>query len=133
RAGHQRIFEAMLKLADRGEAIDVVTVTSALQDSKHLEEAGGVSYLTEVAGSVPTAANINYYSKIVEEKALLRRLIRTATEIVTDTFTRVDAVEDVINEAEKGILEVSGRKNRGSYKANKDDINEVTYKIEQIH
>src|SRR5690625_3862719 len=114
RAGHQRIFEAMMQLADRGEAIDVVTVTSALQDSKHLEEAGGVSYLTEVAGSVPTAANINYYSKIVEEKALLRRLIRTATEIETDTFTREDADEDVLNEAEKGILEVSGQIGRAS-------------------
>jgi len=133
RAGHQRIFEAMLKLADRGEAIDVVTVTSALQDSKHLEEAGGVSYLTEVAGSVPTAANINYYSKIVEEKALLRRLIRTATEIVTDTFTREDAVEDVLNEAEKGILEVSGRKNSGSFKAIKDVLIDVYDNIEQLH
>src|SRR5690625_2381187 len=133
RAGHQRIFEAMLKLADRGEAIDVVTVTSALQDSKHLEEVGGVSYLTEVAGSVPTAANIGYYSKIVEEKALLRRLIRTATDIVTDTFSREDAVEDVLNEAEKGILEVSGRKNSGAFKSIKDVLIEVYDNIEQLH
>lgn len=133
RAGHQRIFEAMLKLADRGEAIDVVTVTSALQDSKHLEEAGGVSYLTEVAGSVPTAANIGYYSKIVEEKALLRRLIRTATDIVTDTFSREDEVEDVLNEAEKGILEVSGRKNTGAFKSIKDVLIDVYDNIEQLH
>lgn len=133
RAGHQRIFEAMLKLADRGEAIDVVTVTSALQDSKLLEEVGGVSYLTEVAGSVPTAANIGYYSKIVEEKALLRRLIRTATDIVTDTFSREDAVEDVLNEAEKGILEVSGRKNSGAFKSIKDVLIEVYDNIEQLH
>ncbi|HLR53000.1 MAG TPA: replicative DNA helicase [Candidatus Avamphibacillus sp.] len=133
RAGHQRIFEAMMQLADRGEAIDVVTVTSALQDSKHLEEAGGVSYLTEVAGSVPTAANIEYYTKIVEEKAVLRRLIRTATDIVTDTFTREDEVDDVLNEAEKGILEVSGRKNSGAFKAIKDVLIDVYDNIEQLH
>lgn len=133
RAGHQRIFETMLRLSDRGEAIDVVTVTSALQDTKHLDEAGGVSYLTEVAGSVPTAANISYYSKIVEEKALLRRLIRTATDIVTDTFTREDEVEDVLNEAEKGILDVSGRQNSGSFKSIKDVLIDVYDNIEQLH
>lgn len=133
RAGHQRIFETMLRLSDRGEAIDVITVTSALQDSKHLDEAGGVSYLTEVAGSVPTAANISYYSKIVEEKALLRRLIRTATDIVTDTFTREDEVEDVLNEAEKGILDVSGRQNSGSFKSIKDVLIDVYDNIEQLH
>lgn len=133
RAGHQRIFEAMLQLADRGEAIDVVTVTSALQSSNHLEEAGGVSYLTEVAGSVPTAANISYYTKIVEEKATLRRLIRTATDIVTDTFSREDEVDDVLNEAEKNILEVSGRQNTGAFKEIKDVLIDVYDNIEQLH
>lgn len=133
RAGHQRIFEAMLQLADRGEAIDVVTVTSALQSSNHLEEVGGVSYLTEVAGSVPTAANISYYTKIVEEKATLRRLIRTATDIVTDTFSREDEVDDVLNEAEKNILEVSGRQNTGAFKEIKDVLIDVYDNIEQLH
>ncbi|WP_223805839.1 replicative DNA helicase [Ornithinibacillus gellani] len=133
RAGHQRIFEAMMRLADRGEAIDVVTVTAALENSKNLEEAGGVSYLTEIATSVPTAANIGYYSRIVEEKAVLRRLIRTATDIVTNSFDNEDAVEDVLNEAEKGILEVSGRQNSGSFKQIKDVLIEVYDNIEQLH
>lgn len=132
-AGHQRIFEAMMRLADRGEAIDVVTVTAALENSKNLEEAGGVSYLTEIATSVPTAANIGYYSRIVEEKAVLRRLIRTATDIVTNSFDNEDAVEDVLNEAEKGILEVSGRQNSGSFKQIKDVLIEVYDNIEQLH
>ena len=133
RAGHQRIFEAMMRLADRGEAIDVVTVTAALENSKNLEEAGGVSYLTEIATSVPTAANIGYYSRIVEEKAVLRRLIRTATDIVTNSFDNEDAVEDVLNEAEKGILEVSGRQSSGSFKQIKDVLIEVYDNIEQLH
>src|SRR5699024_8908607 len=133
RAGHQRIFEAMLKLADRGEAIDVVTVTSALQDSKLLEEVGGVSYLTEVAGSVPTAANIGYYSKIVEEKAILRRLIRTATDIVTTTYENEGDIDEILNEAEKNILEVSSRQNTGAFQPIKDVLIDVYDNIEKLH
>ncbi|MFD2209474.1 replicative DNA helicase [Virgibacillus halophilus] len=133
RAGHQRIFEVMLKLSDRGEPIDLLTVTAALKDSKLLEEVGGVSYLTEVAESVPTAANIGYYCRIVEEKALLRRLIHTATDIVTSTFAKEDEVDEVLNEAEKNILAVSGKKNAGAFKAIKDVLIDVYDSIEQLH
>lgn len=133
RAGHQRIFTAMMKLADKGEPIDVVTVTTHLKNAKQIDEVGGVSYLSEIAGSVPTAANIEYYSKIVEEKALLRRLIRTATDIVSSGFEKEDEVGDVLNEAEKNILEVSGRKNSGAFKAIKDVLIDVYDNIEQLH
>lgn len=133
RAGHQRIFTAMMKLADKGEPIDIVTVTTYLKNVKQIDEIGGVTYLSEVAGSVPTAANIEYYSKIVEEKALLRRLIRTATDIVSSGFEKEDEVEDVLNDAEKNILEVSGRKNSGSFKAIKDVLIDVYDNIEQLH
>src|SRR5699024_9611340 len=68
RAGHQRIFQTMTTLSDRGEPIDLVTVTTLLSSDQVLDEVGGVSYLTDLASSVPTAANISYYSKIVEEK-----------------------------------------------------------------
>ncbi|MDY0404142.1 replicative DNA helicase [Virgibacillus sp. 179-BFC.A HS] len=133
RAAHQRIFEAMLKLSDRGEPIDVLTVTALLKDNKLLEEVGGVSYLTEVAESVPTAANIGYYCKIVEEKALLRRLIHTATDIVTSSFEKEDEVDEVLNEAEKKILAVSNRQNAGSFKSIKDVLIDVYDNIEMLH
>ncbi|WP_373894362.1 replicative DNA helicase [Virgibacillus natechei] len=133
RAGHQRIFQAMMSLADKGEPIDVVTVTTHLQNQKTLDEAGGVAYLSEVAGSVPTAANIEYYSKIVEEKALLRRLIRTATDIVTSGFEKEDDVETVLDEAEKNILEVSSRQQTGAFKTIKDVLIDVYDTIEQLH
>lgn len=133
RAGHQRIFQVMMQLSDRGEPIDLVTVTTALSNTKVLEEVGGVSYLSDLANAVPTAANVGYYTKIVEEKALLRRLIRTATDIVTESFTKEDEVEEVLSEAEKNILEVSNRKNASSFKNIKDVLIEVYDNIEQLN
>src|SRR5690625_4672922 len=133
RASHEVIFEAMYELFEKGEPIDVVTVTTMLSNSKKLDIAGGVTYLTDLAGSVPTAANIDYYSQIVEEKALLRRLITTATDIVTSTFAREDNVEEVLDEAERSILEVSGRKNVNAFKPIKDVLINVYDNIEQLH
>ncbi|WP_112182574.1 MULTISPECIES: replicative DNA helicase [Paraliobacillus] len=133
RASHQRIFQVMMQLTDKGEPIDLVTVTTALSNAKLLDEIGGVSYLSDLASAVPTAANIGYYNKIVEEKALLRRLIRTATDIVTDGFSKEDEVEEVLSEAEKNILEVSNRKNASAFKNIKDVLIDVYDNIEQLH
>ncbi len=133
RASHEVIFEAMYKLFEKGEPIDIVTVTTLLANSDKLDIAGGVTYLTDLASSVPTAANIDYYSKIVEEKALLRRLISTATDIVTKTFSREDEVEEVLDEAERSILEVSSRKNVNAFKPIKDVLIDVYDNIEQLH
>ena len=133
RTSHQRIFGAMLKLSDKGEPIDLVTVTTALSNEKVLDEIGGVSYLSDLANSVPTAANIDYYSRIVEEKALLRRLIRTATDIVTTSYDKEDEVDGVLNDAEKSILEVSNRKNSSAFKDIKDVLIDVYDNIEQLH
>jgi replicative DNA helicase len=133
RASHQRIFEVMLTLSDKGEPIDLVTVTTALSNNKVLEEVGGVSYLTDVANSVPTAANIMYYTKIVSEKSTLRSLIRTATNIVTTGYEEEDDLEDVLNSAEKDILEVSQRKNSSAFKSIKDVLIDVYDNIEQLH
>lgn len=120
RASHQKIFEFMLKLNDKGKAVDLITVTEELAAAKILEDTGGVPYLSELAASVPTAANIEYYAKIVEEKSILRRLIRTATTIASDGYTREDEVEALLGEAEKSILEVSGRKNVSAFHNIKD-------------
>src|SRR5699024_1170281 len=133
KAAHQRIFEVMTRLSDLGEPIDIVTVTTELTNKKILEEAGGVSYLTALAESVPTAANIGYYCKIVEEKALLRRLISTATNIVSSTYGMEDEVDQALNEAEKRILEVSNRSNAGAFKAIKDVLIDVYDNIEKLH
>jgi replicative DNA helicase len=133
RASHQKIYDCMLNLSDRGEPVDLVTVTSELANLKLLEEVGGVSYLSDIAGSVPTAANIEYYAKIVEEKSILRRLIRTATNIAQDGYTREDEVAGLLNEAEKQILEVSQRKNSGVFQNIKDVLVKTYDNIETLH
>ncbi|QFT91183.1 Replicative DNA helicase [Bacillus sp. THAF10] len=133
RASHQKIFDCMLNLSDRGEPVDLVTVTSELANLKLLEEVGGVSYLSDIAGSVPTAANIEYYAKIVEEKSILRRLIRTATNIAQEGYTREDEVAGLLNEAEKQILEVSQRKNSGVFQNIKDVLVKTYDNIETLH
>ncbi|AMM95293.1 replicative DNA helicase [Peribacillus simplex] len=120
RSSHQKIFNVMLNLNDEGKAVDLITVTEELAATKNLEEVGGVSYLSELAGSVPTAANIEYYARIVEEKSLLRRLIRTATNIAQEGYSREDEVEELLGEAEKTIMEVAQRKNSGSFQNIKD-------------
>ncbi|PGT77824.1 MULTISPECIES: replicative DNA helicase [Bacillaceae] len=133
RASHQKIYNAMLDLSDKGEPVDLVTITSALADVNLLEEVGGVSYLSDLANSVPTAANIEYYAKIVEEKSILRRLIRTATTIAQDGYSREDEVEVLLGEAEKTIMEVAQRKNAGAFQNIKDVLVQTYDNIETLH
>ena len=133
RLAHQKIFDTMIRLSDKGQAIDVVTVTEELSARKEIEDVGGISYLTEIANSVPTAANILHYARIVDEKSLLRRLIRVATSIVEDGFTREDEVEALLAEAEKKMMEVSNRKNAGDFKHIKDVLVDTYDNIELLH
>lgn len=133
RPAHERIFRAMVDLSDRGEPVDLVTVTTELQNRKLLEEIGGVSYLSELASSVPTAANVEYYSYMVEEKSLLRRLIRTATDIAAEGYASEEEVEKILDEAEKNILEVANRKNTGAFASIKDVLIDAYDNIEMLH
>lgn len=132
RSSHQKIFNVMLKLNDEGKAVDLITVTEELAATKSLEEVGGVTYLSELAGSVPTAANIEYYARIVEEKSLLRRLIRTATNIAQEGYNREDEVAELLDEAEKDIMKVAQRKNSGSFQNIKDVLVRAYDNIEEL-
>ncbi|MBM7585100.1 replicative DNA helicase [Bacillus pakistanensis] len=133
RNSHQKIFNVMLNLSDAGQAVDLITVTEELANMKELEDVGGVSYLSELAASAPTAANIEYYAKIVEEKSLLRRLIRTASTIAQDGYTREDEVDELLSEAEKNIMEVAQRKNAGAFHNIKDVLVRTYDNIETLH
>lgn len=133
RTSHQRIFESMLELAEEDEPIDLITLTSKLQNKQQLEEVGGIKYLSELANAVPTAANIDYYAQIVEEKSMLRRLIRAATNIVTDGYASTDDVAELLGEAEKKILEISQRRSSTGFIAIRDVLMEVFDKVEYLY
>jgi replicative DNA helicase len=130
KTAHQRIFKTMLDLYEKGEPVDLVTVTAELQDHKLLDEVGGVTFLTEIASSVPTAANVEYYARIVEEKSLLRRLIRTATKIANDGYSREDDVGEIIADAEKYIMEIAQNRNSGGFTPIRDVLLETYERIE---
>jgi len=130
---HQLIFEAMIELGEANQPIDLVTLTSYLQDRQQLEEIGGVSYLAKLANSVPTAANVDYYSQLVEEKSILRRLIRTATQIVSNGYAAADDIGLMLNEAEQRILEISNRRASGGFISIRDVLMEVFEKVEHLY
>jgi replicative DNA helicase len=115
RDAHRRVFESMVELTDRGEPLDVITLVEALRQKKSLEEIGGVTYLTQLANVVPTAANVAFYTRIVREKSLLRQLINAATKIAARGYESGDDVEQVIDEAEQAIYNVSRRRGTESF------------------
>ncbi|SFS36896.1 replicative DNA helicase [Marininema halotolerans] len=134
RQAHQRLLQVIMDLAEQGEPVDLVTLTSELSDRKLLDEVGGVSYLTELVQTVPTAANVDYYARIVEEKAVLRRLIRTATEIATSGYSGEEEIATVIDSAEKKILEISQRRmRRDGFLPIRDVLMETYERIESLH
>lgn len=130
---HQLIFEAMLNLGETNQPIDLITLTSLLQDRGQLEEIGGVSYLAKLAHAVPTAANVDYYAQIIEEKSMLRRLIRTATQIVSEGYTGGEDVSGMLGDAERKILEISNRRSGSGFVLIRDVLMEVFDKVEMLH
>lgn len=129
RKAHRLIFETMVELNERGEGIDAVTLKSALDAQNQLEDIGGIGYLAELAEAVPTAANVVYYAKIVSEKSMLRRLIQTAQNIVAKGYAQDEDVTDILDTAEKEIMDVSERQNKAGFKSISDVL---TSSIEQI-
>lgn len=103
---HVKIFDAIKTLSESGSAIDLTTVTSELSNKGLLKQVGDVDYLTEIINSVPTASNVDEYIKIVEEKAILRKLIVEATNIVTLGYDTSNNLSDTLDQAEKTILNV---------------------------
>ncbi|HTY12562.1 MAG TPA: replicative DNA helicase [Candidatus Omnitrophota bacterium] len=107
RDAHRFIFEAVLELFDRGEPVDLVTITETLRKSGKLEGVGGSVYVADLINSVPTAANVDYYVRIVEEKATLRRLIDAGTNIVQAAFNEPENVDQILDQAEKTIFGIA--------------------------
>ena len=103
---NKKLFEAIKRCYDAKIPVDITTVKEELDKKKDLSAIGGIEYITEVIDSVATAANLDYYIKIVKDKALIRNLIDTATDIVTDAYEEDEVVTGLLDNAEKKILNV---------------------------
>jgi replicative DNA helicase len=130
---HQKIFEAISNLYAANKAVDLITLTDELKRQGLLDEIGGASYLTALANSVPTAANISHYVSIVKEKNILRTLINNATHIVSMCYESEGNIDEVVDSAERFIFEVSDRKTSGSYLHLKEIVKDSIETIDKLY
>ena len=119
---HRIVYEAMVRLQNNDEAVDLVTLTEELRKTDMLDKVGGLGFITQLANIVGTAANVSYHAKIVKEKAELRNLINVATEIAGKAYEDSDEVENIMDEAEKKILAVASRQGGGAFESMKNIV-----------
>ena len=110
REANRLVFQAIIDLFNRNDGVDLITVTEELRRENKLEAAGGIAYITSLANAMPTAANVLYHAKIVEEKALLRNLINVSTQIAGMGYDGAEDVTQILDKSEKMMLEVANRR-----------------------
>lgn len=126
------IFQSMVDLSDKGEAIDPITLQADLAKKKVLEDVGGIAYVSELALATPTSANISFYAQIVHRKALLRRLISASQKIIQNAMQSSDDVTDILDDAESEIMNVSSENNTKGFRSIKDIVDVTVEDINSI-
>lgn len=129
---HGKIFSVIQDLSELNTPIDIMTVSEELKKRQQLNTIGGIEYLTEVAKSVPTAANVEEYIKIVEEKAILRRLIDEGTDIVTEAYTSTNDVNEILDYAENKILNVVKVRKGSEFRSIQDVLFKTQADLEKL-
>ena len=114
---HKIIYECMITLSNKGEPIDLITLTEDLRKQGHLNDIGGISYITSLSTIVPTTSNVKYYADIVKEKSVLRKLIKASNEIINLGYSGATKIEDVLEQAEKSIFDISQEKTSDDFKS----------------
>lgn len=130
---HRRLYKSIIALFERSEPIDIVTLTDHLRKSDEIEAVGGISYLSYLANSIPTSANIRYHAKIVSEKSMLRALIRTATQITSEVYENSRDVDEVVDYAQKMIFDITDKRTKISFSPLRDVIKDTFKMIEHLY
>ena len=133
REAHRIIFKRMVELSEEREAIDLVTLTHRLRREGELERVGGATYLSELLTLVPTAARIQHHARIVREKALMRNLIRAATDIAAEAYDGKRPVDDLLDEAEHRIFEIAERRVRRAFTPMREIVKDSFETIERLY
>ena len=133
RQDNKTIYEAILNLYNRAEPIDIITVKSELTSLGKLEAVGGLEYIAVLPDKVPTTANVEKYIKIVEEKSILRRLIKASNELIDLGYAETEDVDTIMDQAEKKVFEISQGKNQKGYTPIKDILVESFAELEKLY
>ncbi|MGO9021694.1 MAG: replicative DNA helicase [Syntrophobacteraceae bacterium] len=128
---HRIIFTVIQDLFERNEPVDILTVTNLLDERKQLESVGGASYIAALTDAMPTSSNVAAYAKIINEKAVLRKLIQSANEIISFAYGGGKSSEEVLDTAESAIFRIAERKIRNSYFPLKEVIKKNIETIER--
>ncbi|MFZ5391357.1 MAG: replicative DNA helicase [Patescibacteria group bacterium] len=130
---HGDIYEAMVQLYEARTPIDILSLSSRLQEKGKLESVGGHSYLSSLAESVPTASHVVHYAKIVQRKSTLRRMLAAAAEITGLGYQETDDVEDLLDQAERKLYGISQKYYRENFIPIKHVLNEAFDRIDELH
>jgi len=133
REAHKEIFEAIVDIYNRGEPVDLITLTEKLKTRNTLEAVGGITFLTNLMDAVPTTHNVKYYAKIVEDKSLLRKLIKSSNEIIQKSYQAEEDIGEIIDDAEKGIFNISLNRSTQGFVHLKNILNANFDRIEQLY
>lgn len=128
---HRIIFRRMREMSEAQDAIDMVTLSDRLKATGELERIGGLAELARLANFVPTAANIEYYARIVAEKAVIRRLIGAATEIAAAAYRGAEDLDELLDHAEQAIFEVAEKRSQKGYVALKEILVETMERLDK--
>ncbi len=127
---HRRLFVAIMALYEKSVEIDPITLSDQLRKDGALEEVGGLQFIYDIAGSVPTAANIVFHARIVREKAMLRQLIVSCTTIIQESYTPVEDIDRLIDQAEERIFNIQDFRLKEGFSAVKDLIHDIINDLE---
>lgn len=130
---HQTIYDAIQAMYDKREAVDLITLQQRLKDKQMLEQVGGLAYLSSLQDTVPSAANLSYYLDIVLEKAVLRKMIRTCTDIVARAYENEGEVDTLMDEVERDVLRISESRIQGATSSMKELVKKAITTIEDFH
>lgn len=130
---HRKIYEGILDLYERNEPVDIMTLAETLRKKGWIEQVGGVDYLAELLDIVPTSANIKIHCKTVLEKAVLRKLISVAGETVTMAYEHEEDVDELVDDIESMILNISQERARGTFILVKNILKDTMKTVEDLY
>jgi replicative DNA helicase len=133
REDHKEIFEAVTDLYEKAEPIDLITVSEQLKLRGSLDSIGGLEYLSNLAGAVPTTANSKHYAKIIEEKSILRKLIKVSSDLVNMGYEASEEVSLVLDKAEKNIFDILQKRNTQGLTPIKDILLDTFNRLEELY